>query len=125
AYTDQYPGVQVANETGSNATEAQQQLQQRLAAGQPPDAFQSNGGQDLVGYVGSSAADVAAKLHPLDDLAASEGWKFAPAVLAAASFGGHLYAVPTDISVNNALFYNVKVFQENGIAPPTSTMSWS
>jgi glucose/mannose transport system substrate-binding protein len=124
-YTDQYPGVQVANETGSDAAEAQQQLQQRLAAGQPPDTFQSNGGQDLVGYVGSSGADVAAKLQPLDDLAASEGWKFAPAVLAAASFDGHLYAVPTDISVNNALFYNVKVFQENGIAPPTSTMSWA
>ena len=33
-YTDQYPGVQVANETGSDAVEAQQQLQQRLAADQ-------------------------------------------------------------------------------------------
>jgi glucose/mannose transport system substrate-binding protein len=124
-YTDAYPHVQVANETGSDSQQAQLQLQQRLADGNPPDAFQSNAGQNLIGYVGSTAADVVTKLQPLDDLAASEGWSFAPEVVAAASFGGHLYAVPTDISVDNALFYNVKLFQENGIAPPTNGMSWT
>jgi glucose/mannose transport system substrate-binding protein len=124
-YTDEYPAVEVANETGSNAQTAQQQLQQRLAAGNPPDTFQSNAGQDLIGYVGSSSTDVAAKLQPLDGIAALEGWQFAPEVLSAATFGGHLYGVPTDISANNALFYNVKVFHDNGLTPPTNATSWT
>src|SRR5579863_2443248 len=83
-YTDMYP-VQVINSAAANAATAQTTLETRLENGDPPDTFQSNGGANLVSYVGTKSADVVAKLTPLDSLAASEGWKFAPAVASAVS----------------------------------------
>jgi glucose/mannose transport system substrate-binding protein len=122
-YTDMYP-VQVINSAAANAATAQTTLQTRLQNGNPPDTFQSNGGANLISYLGTSSADVIAKLEPLDSLAKSEGWKFAPAVTSAMSFNGSLYAVPVDIAATNPIFFNVSVFAKAGISPPTSAMTW-
>jgi glucose/mannose transport system substrate-binding protein len=122
-FTDMYP-VQVINSAAANAATAQTTLQTRLQEGDPPDTFQSNGGANLISYLGTSSADVIAKLRPLDSLAASEGWKFAPAVTSAMSFNGSLYAVPVDIAATNPIFYNVSVFTNAGVSPPTGSMTW-
>src|SRR5580698_1306007 len=122
-YTDMYP-VQVINSAAANAATAQTTLQTRLQDGNPPDTFQSNGGANLISYLGTSSADVIAKLKPLDSLAASEGWKFAPAVTSAMSFNGSLYAVPVDIAATNPIFYNTSVFANAGVSPPTGSMTW-
>jgi glucose/mannose transport system substrate-binding protein len=124
-YTNMYPATMVINSAAANSSTAQSTLQTRLQAGDPPDAFQSNGGANLITYVGTSSADVAAKLEPLDSLASSEGWSFAPEVTQAMSFNGSLYAVPVDIARTNSIFYNISVFNNAGVAPPTGTMTWA
>ncbi len=124
-YTTMYPNTQVINSAAANAATAQTTLEMRLQNGNPPDTFQSNGGANLISYLGTSSADVVSKLQPLDSLAASEGWQFAPALTSAMSFNGKLYAVPVDIASTNPIFYNISVFKNAGISPPTGTMTWT
>ena len=122
-YTKAYP-VQVINSAAANAATAETTLQMRMQSGDPPDTFQSNGGANLISYLGTSSADVISKLEPLDSLSASEGWQFAPEVASAMSFNGSLYAVPVDIAATNPIFYNTSVFATAGITPPTASMTW-
>ena len=45
---------------------------------------------------------------------------FNPTVLAASKYKGKSYSVPTGLSYYTGMFYNKKIFQQNGIAVPTT-----
>jgi glucose/mannose transport system substrate-binding protein len=122
-YAMQYPNVSVINAAEQSSQTAMTDLQKRMADGNPPDTFQTNGGLSLLQYVVTNGRDASqTKLENLDFLAAQEGWMqvMPTAVLNTVSYGGHYYAVPVDIARINALFYNTSVFTQNGLQPPQS-----
>jgi glucose/mannose transport system substrate-binding protein len=85
---------------------------QAMAAGRPPDLFQTRAGYDMLRW--------AALLAPLDDVAASQSVaaRMPSGVLEALTAGGHVYGVPFTVERDNTLYYNQAVFSENGLAPP-------
>ena len=96
-----------------------------MTAGTPPDTFQSNGGANLLQWVVINGSDANSVMDPLDSYYASEGWHFAPEMTEITS-PTILTSTrsPSTSSEKNALFYNVKLFTDNGIAPPTGNMTW-
>lgn len=91
-------------------------LQSRLAAGIPPDTWQTLGGAELKSYVDGGY------LVPLDDLYKQLGYySVIPKPLAnAVTIGGHPYSVPLNMHIQNILYYNKKLFDELGLEPPKS-----
>lgn len=122
---ENYPNARIFNAATdpavvSGGTEAKEVLQQRLQDGDPPDSFQTNAYELARGYLAESP-DL---LEPLDELfqegkLASDVW---PELLADLTFDGHVIAVPVNMHRENSLFYNMSVFTEHGLEPPT-TMS--
>lgn len=102
---------------------ARKVLQERLIAGDPPDSFQANAGLDLMQWVLFNKVNAReSKLQPLDDLAgisaAMESWP--PALRAAISYDGRLYAIPANVHRLNEVFYNPSVLRQVGLPPPRS-----
>ena len=91
-------------------------LQARLTAGLPPDTWQTLGGAELKGYVDSK------QLQPLDDLYKTLDYaaKIPKPLLNAVSIDGHPYSVPLNMHIQNILYYNKKLFDEQKITPPTT-----
>lgn len=89
-------------------------LQGRIAAGLPPDTFQTLGGAELKAYVDGGV------LEPLDDLWAELGYAdVIPGPLASAvTIDGHPYVVPLNMHIQNILYYNKSLFEEQQIEPP-------
>jgi glucose/mannose transport system substrate-binding protein len=87
-----------------------------IAAGAPPDSFETIGGQDLREWAQTGA------LAPLDALATEQMWAgaFAAPVLDSARSNGTLFGVPLNVERDNTLFYNKTLFEQNGIPLPTS-----
>jgi len=126
-FKTEYPGITFINATakGGSGTVARELLKQRLAQNQPPDSFQVLGGKDLiVSWVkpAGQADDSQSKMEPLNDLYDSEGWndKFPPGLIDILSYGGRIYSVPVNVHHANTLFYNVKVFKDANLQPPTT-----
>lgn len=88
-------------------------LRVALLAGNGPDLVQTNGPTYLTPMA------TAGQVQPLDDLAKKYGWdkRFLPALLNTGVFGGKLYALPRDYESMH-LFYNRKLFAENGWKVP-------
>jgi glucose/mannose transport system substrate-binding protein len=81
----------------------------------PPATFQVHGGAELIqGWV------AAGKMEPLNDLYEKEGWmdKFPKSLIDMVSKDGKIYSVPVNIHRGNVLWYNKKIFTENGLQPP-------
>ncbi len=113
-----YPDIEVVENpvAGGGGVSHRVVLQGRIAAGIPPDTFQTLGGAELKQYVDGGV------LQPLDDL-----WKelnyydVVPGPLAkAVSVNGRPYVVPLNMHIQNILYYNKKLFDELQIAPPTT-----
>lgn len=102
----------------SGGNEAKAILQERLEAGDPPDAFQTNAFELKQGYIAASPG----LLQPLDDVFEAQGLvdDMAPEALADVTVDGHYMAVPVNIHRENGLFYNKTVFADNGIEPPVT-----
>jgi glucose/mannose transport system substrate-binding protein len=102
----------------SGGIEAKAVLRDRLEAGDPPDAFQTNAFELKQGFIASSAG----LLQPLDDVFDAQGLveDLAPEALRDVTVGGHYMAVPVNIHRENGLFYNKSIFAENGLEPPTT-----
>lgn len=90
-------------------------MQGMLAAGIPPDTFQTLSGSELKMYVDGNFVE------PVDDI-----WKAQnldtnyPAVVGRmVTFNGQHMAIPVSIHRANWLFYNVPLFNELGLKPPT------
>jgi glucose/mannose transport system substrate-binding protein len=61
-------------------------------------------------------------MEPLDDIYQQMGWDtaFPKGVLDIVSYGGKPYSVPVNIHRANVLWYNSKVFSDNGLKPPVT-----
>ncbi|MFO1067285.1 MAG: ABC transporter substrate-binding protein [Geminicoccaceae bacterium] len=90
----------------------------RIVGGNPPTAMQFNTGKQFDEIVANGF------LQDLDAIAAAGKWSevLPPALLEAVTRDGHVYAVPVNIHGINWLWFNTKLFADNGIATPAS---WS
>lgn len=119
AFKAQYPGIKVVNDavSGGAGSNAKAVLASRMNADKPPSTFQVHvGNGSLKSWV------EAGKLAPLNSLFKSQGWynDFPKSLLKLATFNGKIYAVPVDMQRANVLWYNVKIFKEYHLTPPTS-----
>lgn len=116
ALADAYPDVEVIENpvAGGGGVSHRVVLQGRMAAGLPPDTFQTLGGAELKAYVDGNA------LEPLDDLWAELNYADAiPGPLASAvSIDGHPYVVPLNMHIQNILYYDKKLFEELDLEAP-------
>lgn len=113
-----YPDITVVENPspGGGGVNQRVVLQSRIAAGDYPDTFQTLGGAELKNYVDSGV------LEPLDDLWTELDYAAViPGPLAkAVTVDGHPYVVPLNMHIQNILYYNLPLFEELGIAPPTT-----
>lgn len=91
-------------------------LQSRLAAGIPPDTWQTLGGAELKAYVDGGY------LEPIDYLWEELGYEeVIPKPLAqAVTIYDHKWVIPLNMHIQNILYYNKKLFDELGLKPPKS-----
>lgn len=101
----------------SGGQDAKAVLQTRLDDGDPPDAFQTNA-YELNGLL----ANRPGLLQPLDDIFEEQGLTdtVAPEVLRDITIDGKIMAVPVNVHRENGLFYNITIFDEYGLEPPTT-----
>ncbi|MGO3797437.1 MAG: ABC transporter substrate-binding protein [Pauljensenia sp.] len=115
SFLAEHPGVDVTDSTveGGAGSNAQVVLASRLAAGDPPDVWQSMSGQSVAAWVRTGAiADVS-------DLYTPSATAALPAeVLDAVSVDGRQYAVPTSVHRANVLLYNRGVLRSAGVSEP-------
>lgn len=115
-YKQQNPGVEVVNATvaGGAGTNAKAVLQTRLQGGQPPDSWQLHAGREALSYVNAN------QMEPLTQFFKEQGLdKVMPKLLLdQITINGDVWAVPVNIHRSNMLWYNKKVFADNGLQPP-------
>jgi glucose/mannose transport system substrate-binding protein len=118
-YQRYFPAVQVVNAAvqGQFASNYHLTLRDRLLSGDPPDTFQVASGYALL--------DTWARgryLEPLTNLWRVEGWLdgFPPLLRDQVSLGGETYAVPANVHRGNLLWYDRRLFDRLGLAPPTT-----
>lgn len=111
-----YPDIEIVENpiVGGGGTTLRTVLMGLLAAGMPPDTFQSLSGSDLKNYVDGGY------LTPVDDIWNEQNLdeNFPPLMKKMVTFNGHVYAIPMSIHRANWLFYNKKIFDELGLKPP-------
>jgi glucose/mannose transport system substrate-binding protein len=111
-----YPDVEVVENpvAGGGGVSHRVVLQGRMAAGIPPDTFQTLGGAELKAYVDGGA------LEPLDALWEELGYRdVIPGPLAnAVSVDGVPYVVPLNMHIQNILYYDLALFEELGLEAP-------
>ncbi|WP_347548735.1 ABC transporter substrate-binding protein [Pseudalkalibacillus hwajinpoensis] len=118
-FKEKYPDIEVENAAvaGGAGTNAKAVLASRMQGDDPPATFQVHGGSELNdGWV------AAGKMETLNDLYEAEGWedKFPEDLIELVSKDGDIYSVPVNIHRGNVLWYNTKVFEENGVEPPAT-----
>lgn len=118
-FEEKYPDVPIENAAvaGGAGTNAKAVLASRMQGNDPPATFQIHGGAELnEGWV---KAD---KMEPIDDLYEKEGLKdkFPQDLIDMVTKDGKIYSVPVNIHRGNVLWYNKKVFEENGLQAPTT-----
>jgi glucose/mannose transport system substrate-binding protein len=118
ALKEAYPEVSVVENPspGGGGVNQRVVLQSRIAAGDYPDTFQTLGGAELKNYVDSGV------LAPLDDLWTELDYaSVIPGPLAkAVTVDGHPYVVPLNMHIQNILYYNLPLFTELNLQPPTT-----
>lgn len=122
-YSTRYPQTNVVNSQVVGNSKAQEALTDRMVNGNPPDAFQTNAGWNLVKWVAYNGRDEAdSKLEPVDSIAqANKLTTVVPAsVLNTVSYNGKIYGVPLGVHRYNRLFFNKKLFDDNGLQPPAT-----
>ena len=112
-----YPDITVHDNptAGGGGITLKTVMQGLLAANMPPDTFQSLAGGELKTYVDGGYLD------NVDDIWAAQNLdqKY-PAVLGQmVTFNGHKMAIPVSIHRANWLFYNIPIFRQYGLTPPT------
>jgi glucose/mannose transport system substrate-binding protein len=116
-FEEKHPDIPVENAAvaGGAGTNAKAVLASRMQGNDPPATFQVHGGAELnEGWV------AAGKMEPLNDLYEQEGWmdKFPQSLIEMVSKDGKIYSVPVNIHRGNVLWYNKKIFADNGLEPP-------
>nr|WP_106496518.1 ABC transporter substrate-binding protein [Lentibacillus sp. Marseille-P4043] len=118
-FEEKHPDIKIENAAvaGGAGTNAKAVLATRMQGNDPPSTFQVHGGAELnEGWV---AAD---KMEPLDDFYKENDLmdKFPEELIDLVSKDGKIYSVPVDIHRGNVIFYNMSVFEENGVDVPTT-----
>lgn len=117
-FTAKNPDTEIINATvaGGAGTNAKTVLKTRLQGGQPPDTWQVHAGKELTQYVD------AGQMEPLTGFFKEQGFdKNMPQLLLdQITYNGEIYSVPVNIHRSNVLWYNIKVFGDNNITPPTT-----
>jgi glucose/mannose transport system substrate-binding protein len=110
------PGVEIINATvaGGAGTNAKTVLKTRLQGGQPPDSWQVHAGKELTAYVDAD------QMEPLTAFFTEQGFdKVMPKLLLdQINYNGEIWSVPVNIHRSNILWYNLKVFADNGLTAP-------
>lgn len=117
-YRKAHPNVEIINATvaGGAGANAKAVLSTRLTGGDPPDSFQLHAGLEVEKY------EPEKYLQSLDRLYASEAWEkaFPKDLIALLRYKDHFWGVPVNIHRSNVLWFNRKVFEDNGLKPPTT-----
>lgn len=112
------PGVEIINATvaGGAGTNAKTVLKTRLQGGQPPDSWQVHAGKELTSYVDAD------QMEPLTQFFKDQGFDkvMPPLLLEQITYKGDIWSVPVNIHRSNVLWYNKKLFDDNGLTPPTT-----
>ncbi len=116
-FKEKHPEVKVENAAvaGGAGTNAKAVLASRMQGNDPPATFQVHGGAELNdGWV------AAGKMKPLNELYKEEGWndKFPKELIDLVSKDGNIYSVPVNIHRGNVLWYNKRIFKDNGLKAP-------
>jgi glucose/mannose transport system substrate-binding protein len=127
AYKTTYPNVSLINgfQAGGGGTVANQILSMRMANNNPPDIFQTHGGDGILRtwVRPAGVADHSQnKVADLTELYQAQGWDkvIYPSVLASMTDQGGIYAMPLSVHKENGIFYNKKVFADNNLTLPTT-----
>ena len=104
----------VAGGAGSNAKAV---LKTRMLGGDPPDSFQVHMGHELIDTWVTTDF-----MEPLDDVYREYGFNdvFPQGVLDIVSYDGHPWSVPVNIHRSNVMWYNQAIFEQYGLAAPTT-----
>jgi len=112
------PDIKVENAAvaGGAGSNAQTVLSARLAGGEPPAIFQAQGGPDLLRWQEAEYLDSMTALY--DEF----GWKdvIPEELLQMNMKDNEIYGLPINIHRNNVIWYNKKLFDENGLQAPTT-----
>jgi len=115
----QYPNVNIINATvaGGAGSNAKAVLTTRMQSGDPPDSFQVHAGHELI-----DTWVVADKMEPVTFIFEENGWldSYPPGVIDVLSYDGEIWSVPVNIHRSNVLWYNMALFEENGLTAPTT-----
>jgi glucose/mannose transport system substrate-binding protein len=112
-----YPDITVHDDptAGGGGITLKTVMQGQLAAGVPPDTFQSLAGGELKTYVDGGYLDNVDDVWTSQDL----DHKLPPMLAQMVTFNGHKMAIPVSIHRANWLFYNVPLFKQYGLTPPS------
>lgn len=118
-FEEKHPDVPIENAAvaGGAGTNAKAVLASRMQGDDPPATFQVHGGAELnEGWV------AAGKMESLNDFYEEEKLmdKFPEDLIEMVSKDGEIYSVPVNIHRANVLWYNKKIFDENGLKAPTT-----
>lgn len=118
-FNEKHTDIEVINAavSGGAGTNAKAVLSSRMQGGDPPGTFQVHGGAELnAGWV------AAGKMDSLNELYESEGWmdKFPKDLIDMVSDNGMIYSVPVNVHRGNVIFYNKKIFDDNGLTAPAT-----
>ena len=104
-----HPGVDVYNAAIISGPKAREVLDERLAAGEPPDLYQENA-YNLVDLLAANPG----RLQPLTNLFEELGLLdvVVPEVIADVTVDGEIYSMPVNIHRENAVMYNTQVFKD-------------
>jgi len=122
-YKEAHPQTTIINATVADVNVAREQLRTRMLNGSPPDTFQALGGWDLLQWVKYNGRDDSdSKMEPIDGLADQYNWRavLPKALVDTISYNNKLYSVPVGIHRYNCLFFNKKLFADNGLSAPTT-----
>ncbi|HET9494070.1 MAG TPA: extracellular solute-binding protein [Chloroflexia bacterium] len=114
-----YPGVEIVDAAvaGGGGDQAKAVLKTRMQGNDPPDTFQVHGGPELlVGFVDADRMDTIQDVW--DELKLGDA--LPKQLQDMVSKDGTPYAVPANVHRGNVLFYNKKVFTDNGLSAPTT-----
>jgi multiple sugar transport system substrate-binding protein len=112
------PGISIIVETAP-FEDYFSQLDQRIAAGTPPDVFELN----LENFVAFAARDALLDLTPLAAGEPGFAEQFYPRPYAAFSYDGYQYGLPASFS-DVVLFYNQDLFDAAQMPYPTAKWTW-
>jgi glucose/mannose transport system substrate-binding protein len=118
-YKQKYPGIEIVNATvaGGAGSNAKAVLATRMQGGNPPDSFQVHAGHELI-----DTWVVAGKMEPITFIFKENNFikDYPEGVIDIISYKGEIYSVPVNIHRSNVLWYNKKVFSDNGLKVPAT-----